>query len=63
MKWFASIKLDLSLDKKKYNEILKKKSHSTLHDGFKENYIEDMHNALWYIETLATQSSEKFTEF
>jgi len=46
MKWFASIKLDLSLDKKKYNEILKKKSHSTLHDGFKENYIEDMHNAL-----------------
>jgi hypothetical protein len=46
IKWFAAIKLDLSLDKKNKKFQTKNSSHSTLHVGFKEKYIEELHSAL-----------------
>ena len=42
IKWFAANKLVLNLDKiKKTKFITKNSSHSTVHTGYKEKYIEE----------------------
>jgi hypothetical protein len=45
IKWFAAYKLVLNLDKTSIMKfVTKSTSHSTLHIGYKEKYIEEMVN-------------------